>query len=251
MKRHILLLIMMALNISFVEVLAKPAKAECDSLYSSHLYDEALKGYLALAELQPQNPDLLYNIGNCYYRLKEIPKAIVYYERASRINPSDTDIRHNLTLARAQTEDKFYSASDLDVVYSFNSFINTFDTDGWAWLSVVAVVILLCSITIVRFCTAKGVRRTAYGGIVVSICGIIVFNIFALVQRNKYNNHSQAIVMATTKLMSTPDTTGTRLFTLHGGTKIELTDTTLSAWSEVSLPDGQEGWVKNSDIEQI
>ena len=57
--------------------------------------------------------------------------------------------------------------------------------------------------------------------------------------------------MRTTRLMSTPDTTGTNLFTLHGGTKLSLTDTTLPLWSEVSLSDGQRGWVTNTDIERI
>ena len=57
--------------------------------------------------------------------------------------------------------------------------------------------------------------------------------------------------MTTTKLMSTPDTTGTNLFTLHGGTKVSLSDTTLPTWTEVSLSDGRKGWVSNKDFEKI
>ncbi len=250
MKRHISLLILLA-AMSLGAMSATPDKSQCDSLYSAHLYDKALAGYEALLKHDAQNPDLLYNVGNCHYRLKHLPQAILYYERAARLNPSDDDVRYNLTLARAQTEDKFYSSSDLGVVYSFNSFVNTFGTDGWAWLSVVAAALLVAAIIVVRFSTRKPLRRTAFTVIFLSVVGIIVFNVFAFIQRSKYVDHSHAIVMQTTSLMSTPDTLGTTLFILHGGTKVLLPDTTMPAWSEVSLSDGQEGWVQNTDIDKI
>ena len=57
--------------------------------------------------------------------------------------------------------------------------------------------------------------------------------------------------MTTTPLRSTPEKEGTILFTLHGGTKVKLTDTTLPLWSEVQLSDGRQGWILNKSKENI
>ena len=37
-----------------------------------------------------------YNLGNCYFRMNEIPKAILYYEKAQKFAPGDPDIEFNL-----------------------------------------------------------------------------------------------------------------------------------------------------------
>ena len=255
MIRYLYIIILLAVSVTVSAKMSKAdadaQKTEADSMYSQHHYEQAQKAYLLLLKDNPQNSELLYNVGNCYYRLKKLAHAILYYERAARINPSDDDIRHNLTLARSQSQDKFYSASDLDVVYSFNSFVNTFGSDGWAWMSVVALAVLLAAVLTVRFSDKKGIRRISFVAIFLGVVCVVLFNIFAMIQRNKYTDHSGAIVMKTTKLMSTPDTTGTNLFTLHEGTKVVLNDTTLPTWTEVNLSDGQQGWVQNNDIENI
>lgn len=227
------------------------SKAKADSFYSAHHYDEALRIYTALLKHHPEDATLLYNQGNCYYRLKDMPHAILSYERAARLNPSDADNRHNLTLARAQTEDKFYSSADLDIAWSFRSFLNTFGIDGWAWLSVFALIGMFAAVLWLRFSMSARMRKGAFALLIVMGAGVVVFNIFALVQHQKLNDHSAAIVMNTTPLLSTPDTTGKTVFTLHGGTKLSLRDTTLPAWTEVSLSDGRKGWVQNKDIANI
>lgn len=230
---------------------ARNLKAEADTLYARHHYEQAQQAYARLIQRNPDDATLLYNQGNCYYRLKDIPHAILCYERAAKLNPSDADNRHNLTLARAQTQDKFYSSSDLDIVYSFRSFLNTFGTDGWAWLSVVALALALTAVLVMRFSQSSRTKKVAFAGILLMGVLVIVFNIFANMQHRKLTDHSAAIVMETTKLLSTPDTTGTNLFTLHGGTKLSVRDTTLPNWTEVSLSDGRKGWVANKSIEPI
>lgn len=226
-------------------------KAYADTLYVQHHYAEAAEAYAELLKARPHDAQLLYNLGNSYYRLKDIPRAILAYERAAKLNPSDADCRHNLGLARAQTQDKFYSSSDLGIAWSFNSFVNTFGAAGWSYLAVAMFALLLAGVLVLRFAGTRRLKKIAFAVILVALVCIIVFNIFAAIQRRKYSDHSAAIVINTTKLMSTPDTTGTNLFTLHGGTKLSLSDTTLPQWTEVSLSDGQKGWVSNKDIEKI
>ena len=248
MKRSLFIILLLLVGLT---VAAKKTKADADTLYSQHHYAEAAEVYRALLKSHPHDAQLLYNLGNCHYRLKDIPSAILAYERAAKFNPSDGDNRHNLTLARAQTQDKFYSSSDLDIAWSFNSFVNTFGAVGWTWLSVAAFALLLAAILMMRFSNRRRLKKWSFAVILLAVAAIILSNIFAFIQRSKYRDHSSAIIMTTTKLMSTPDTTGTNLFTLHGGTKVSLTDTTLPAWTEVSLSDGRKGWIDNNSFEKI
>jgi len=53
-----------------------------------------------------QDADLLYNLGNAYFRNAKLGFAIYYYKRALRLRPNDADIQHNLTYAQAMTKDK-------------------------------------------------------------------------------------------------------------------------------------------------
>lgn len=53
-----------------------------------------------------QDANLLYNLGNAYFRNAKLGFAIYYYKSALRLNPNDADIQHNLAYAQAMTKDK-------------------------------------------------------------------------------------------------------------------------------------------------
>jgi len=41
---------------------------------------------------------LFYNLGNAYYKQNDLPRAILYYEKARLLAPWDEDIRQNLAM---------------------------------------------------------------------------------------------------------------------------------------------------------
>src|SRR6186713_201914 len=73
--------------------------------YMQRNFDDARKGYEELLSKNSalNSSDLLYNIGNCYYKTGQLGKAILYYERAARLSPDDEDIQFNLRLAGLKT----------------------------------------------------------------------------------------------------------------------------------------------------
>ena len=58
-------------------------KSDVDKLYQKGNYAQAVRGYEKLLE-QGESAALYYNLGNCYYRLDNIPHAVLAYERAQR-----------------------------------------------------------------------------------------------------------------------------------------------------------------------
>lgn len=49
---------------------------------------------------------------------------------------------------------------------------------------------------------------------------------------------------------STPDNSGTDLFVIHEGRKVNITDDTMKGWKEIELEDGTMGWVPATALER-
>ncbi len=63
---------------------------------------------------------------------------------------------------------------------------------------------------------------------------------------------NEAIVLApSVTVRSTPSESGTSLFILHEGRKVEIKDNSMREWKEIRLEDGKVGWVPASAIEGI
>ncbi len=72
--------------------------------YKQELYNEALKLYLQEAKDTGVSSALYCNIGDTYYRLKDNVHAVLYYERALVLDPSNDDARFNLDFVRGKMQ---------------------------------------------------------------------------------------------------------------------------------------------------
>ena len=89
------------------------------------------------------------------------------------------------------------------------------------------------------------------GGIVFLIL-VVLSNVFASLQKAVLVNRNAAIVLVpSVTVRSTPSESGTSLFILHEGSKVELKDNSMREWKEIRLEDGKVGWVPTSSIEVI
>ena len=78
---------------------------EANRAYKNDQFQEAVDGYLKLIANGNKNGHIYYNLGNAYYRLGDIGKAILFFERARLLLPRDDDLIFNLTHARNQAVD--------------------------------------------------------------------------------------------------------------------------------------------------
>ena len=77
------------------------------TLFSSAKYQEAFQIWTEIYDTGYRSANLNYNIGNAYYKLNDIPNAILFYERAYLLNPADENINYNLQIARTLIVDRF------------------------------------------------------------------------------------------------------------------------------------------------
>ena len=106
------ILLLFVFSFSFLTSFAV-TKADADALYEKEQYRDAVEAYETLMKQGGVAAEVYYNLGNCYYKLDEIPLAVLNYERAFLLDPGDADIRANLALARGKTIDKVVPPSEM------------------------------------------------------------------------------------------------------------------------------------------
>ena len=78
------------------------------------------------------------------------------------------------------------------------------------------------------------------------------YGIFAWQQKKQLSDHRSAVVMyESVPVKNIPSPNGNDEFTIHAGTKVNITDDTMADWKQIALPDGRVGWVSPSAIEKI
>ena len=226
-------------------------KAEADSAYVRGEYQQAIKDYEALLK-QGASADLYYNLGNAYYRTENITKAVLNYERALLLSPSDRDIRFNLQMARSKTIDKITPEQEMFFITWYRSLINLASVDGWARTALIALALAIILALMYLFSERIWLRKVGFFGAIFLIAVFILSNVFAHQQKDLLINRRGAIVTAgAVTVKSTPDKKGTDLFILHEGTKVTITDASMKEWKGIRLADGKEGWIEAKLIELI
>ncbi|MBP2681726.1 MAG: hypothetical protein H6Q78_1589, partial [Candidatus Krumholzibacteriota bacterium] len=80
--------------------------AEGNALYEAGDYESAIDRYTSVVKAGVADKDLYYNLANAYYKIDDLGRAVLFYERAHRVAPRDRDVRENLGLVRSQLRDK-------------------------------------------------------------------------------------------------------------------------------------------------
>ena len=239
----------------FASVLAygqETSKAQADSAYINNDYASAVYLYEDILANQGESADIYYNLGNSYYKMDNIAKAILNYEKALMLNPGNGDIRFNLELAQSKTVDKVTPMSEVFLVTWMKSLTNTMNEQGWSKLAIASFILTLLGLVLYFFSKKIAMKKIGFISALCLMLVCILANVFASSQKNKAQSHSSAIIMEpSVTVKSTPNEGGTELFILHEGHKVMIKDNTMREWKEIQLEDGNAGWVPASVIEII
>jgi tetratricopeptide (TPR) repeat protein len=225
--------------------------AAASAAYDAGRYTDAIAAYEQAATTLGTSAALNYNLGNAYYKAKQYARAILHYERALLQDPSDADAAANLELARANTVDKIEAIESVIFTQWSHALRDCLSTDAWAWTSIVLFLLFIVGLFIYFFLHVPRLRRLGFfGGILCLVLSLVAMG-YARQQAEQLLVRDHAIVMApTVTVRSSPADSGTQLFTLHEGTKVAIRST-LGAWMEIQLADGNVGWIPAADLEVI
>ena len=222
-----------------------------NSYYSQGNYEQAVELYQQVLESGYEASEIYFNLGNAYFKSNMTTKAIINYERALQLEPSDEDILFNLALSQQYVIDKIEEIPEIFFKSWYRSFIQMFSSNLWAIISLASFVVGLVFFLVYFLVSKIGLKKSGFWlGILLMIISV---SSFSFSNKQKEEALSKEIAIITTPsvvVKSSPDESGTDLFVIHEGLKVTVTDN-LSEWLEIKLPDGNKGWLKTTDLEII
>lgn len=227
------------------------SKTAADSAYMAEQYTKAIDIYEQLLK-KGVSHEIYYNLGNSYYKKENIAKALLNYERAVLLSPNNRDYKANLEIARLKTVDKYEPTPELFFISWAKSIVNWMSSDQWAITSITLFILGLVALGFFFLTKQPLIKRIAMVATFVMLLSVPVTNYCASYQKKKINNKDTAIVMEpSVTVRSTPSETGTTLFVIHEGKKVNITDASMTEWLEIELENGEVGWLPKNSIEVI
>jgi len=222
-----------------------------NALYKQSSYEKAIDEYQQLINEGYEGTSLFYNLGNCYYRIGKIGYAILYYEKALKISPSDEDVQHNLNFARLSTVDRIQPLPRFFLFEWWESLLSSFSENGWAYIVFVVYLLLLLLIGLYFFAGSVVQQKIIFfsGIAFVFVLAICISLLIVKVNREE-TLKSGVIVEQIVTVKSAPEETSTDAFIVHEGLKVNLEDN-LDTWVKIRLTDGKVGWVENNLVREI
>ncbi len=223
---------------------------EADVLAQEGKYAEAIDAYEAILAEGEESAGLHYNLGYSYFKSGSLGKAIINFERAKRLDPSDADVEANLSQAYALT-DKMEVVEPPFVDRMWTGITGIFGSDGWAWAFVVTFILALTGVAMFLFLDSVALRKVGFFASAAFVVIAVTSLCISVSKRSGIQNSDEAIVMTSSiDLNTSPDRNATRMTVLHEGTYVKIIDT-LGDWIEVRLKDGNIGWIKSAEVEKI
>ena len=240
--------------------LALPAAAQEDvsslwekagEAFAAGQWQNALNCYQMIEGEGLVSDDLYYNIGNTFLKLQDNAHAILYYERALKLNPSHADAAHNLEIVRQMTLDKIDEVPDFILVSWFHNLRQGLSANAWAWITLALLLLAGILLTVFRSGAPRSLRKVSFIlSCIVLVLAIFTF-IFSLQQKRAVTRQDSAIVTAPVcSVKSSPAEGGKTVFVLHEGTKVRLLDD-VGDWARIEIADGRQGWAQGSTFEII
>lgn len=244
MRKYIIIATLLISALSF----AQTSFDEANAAYADGRYAEAATGYEALLA-ENEDATLYYNLGNACFKQGELAKAILNYERALRLNPNHKDAQYNLTFAQSRITDNIVE-QDFFLSSWARAIRNNLRERTWLSLSIGLFILGLVGLLLFLLGREPWMRKTAFHCAWLAILFSLItgLNAYSLHQRDTLRNEA-IITQGVVNAKSSPDRSGTDLFTLHEGTKVTIRET-LGEWANIRVGNN-EGWIKQQNMERI
>lgn len=254
-------IISFCLSLLALTMSAAPLAQQADSAYNREAYSDAVTLYNEAIATDGASSTLYYNLGNAYYRANSLGKAILSYERALALDPSNEEAAINLNFVRTRIED----APEDDSSFLSNlhkGIVSNMSPDAWAWTALILFIILLGTIALYIFSSNVIMRKVGFFGGIVMIFVFAYTIAIAYQTAAAYKSHDAAIVIVpTTNLSSAPRSTRgdkEKVVPIHEGTKVMIIDSlstpddpNVGKWYDVKINNSSRAWLNAADVERI
>jgi len=225
---------------------------QANDFYAKNEFQKAIALYEKVEATGMVSAELYYNIGNAYYKNNEIGKAILNYERAKKINPEDEDINFNFKLANQKTEDKIEAAPTLFLSQWKTGIVDLMSEKAWSITTILFFSVSLILLFLFFYFQHSLLKKIGFFlGLIMLVLSVFAF-VFAKSSYHAIAYSNDAIIIApSVTVYGSPNEKGTKLFVLHEGVKVAITESETSDWIEIKIANGNVGWIQSNKLEKI
>ncbi len=258
MKKYIALLVFLG---CWTAMSALTTAQQADSAYNAEDYRLAIELYNRSIASEGVGTDVYYNLGNAYFRNDNLGKAVVAYERSLRLDPTNSDARHNLEFVRSRIQDR--PEDDSPFLSNLHSgIVGSMRANAWAWTALVVFILLLGAVALYIFSPTVSLRKAGFfGGIVLLFAfGYTLFVAWSAASLAR-SHETAVVVVPMTHLSSVPRPvrgSDDRVVPIHEGTRVEIIDSIATPddpvspmWYSVKINNSTKAWLRASDVERI
>lgn len=219
--------------------------------YHSKDYDQALEKFTQLEFNGIINADLFYNIGNCYFRKSQLGRAILYYKKALKIDPSHAQAASNLKFMQTLIKDKIESQDKGALLELLESIYKSIDMNSAALFTAILFACLIILIILLQTVFADRDKSLPVFLIIIIIILLSASSIIAYLKYDNFNSRDEAVITAQTAIgYSGPGEEYTRVFTIHEGLSCQIEDQK-DNWLLIKLDNGIGGWIDASLLNRV
>jgi len=213
--------------------------------YKEGRYDSAIEQYNAILKGDRVSGPLYYNLGNSYFKKKNIGQAVLNYERAKKFIPRDSDLNFNEHYVRSKIDQQ------TDVKQSFldraiKSHIQFYTIDEMA-------IILYCIGFMIGIIHLVALYVQWPHTVTSGVIAVLIFSLFiystGLVAKAQAEREL-TVVMTDSNTFFEPRTDSTVHFKLSEGMKARILKRQ-GNWIKIERLDGKVGWIDRKVLEKI
>lgn len=239
---------------------ARGSVAEADSAYMHDDFLNAAALYQEAIDSLGPSVERYYNLGNAYYRAGLNGMAIVSYERALRLDPSNSDVRDNLEFVNSRITDRIADSNSL-FGSAADRVARVMHPNVWAWIALGCFVLALGGVCVYFLVDGVVMRKIGFFGSGVLLILCVVSNMLARRGTRAASASDEAVVVSPSVILSTtprqPKDRTEEAMLLHEGTKLKILDSIPGTggkdrmWYDVKVDNSHRAWVSSEAVEII
>lgn len=244
--------------------------AEADSAYNAKKYARAVELYNQVIETEGTSVALLYNLGNAYYQEGDYGNAMVCYQRAHRLDPSNSEVNANLRYLSSRVEDankaeqkgKRFKVSTDELSFFqgiHKSVAKDISSNVWAILAAACFILFVACVALYIFTHVVVLRKIGFFGGMLLIAASILFLLFSFMGARAFHAENEGVLTAfKTTLLTEPgkEADQEKGLVLTKGTVVQILSEESDAegnvtWYKIRLNSDYIGWVVATDLHII
>ncbi len=223
--------------------------SEAEKSYKDRKYNEAISVYKKLMDKGYYSSSMYYNLGNCYYKINDLSNARLYYEKALKYSPYNSEINKNLNIVIRDLDSEIVELPDFFLLRWWRAFSAIFSSTIWAIISIllaIGLVFLVWAKLFSNFGSSTLLGKVSYPLVILLLLSVLA----SYSSKSRIEDNSNAIISKQVRVLSGPDERSELLYDLKKGEKVKLVDS-IKQWYQVKLLNKEVGWIEGKQFLKI